>query len=294
MMPTDQPARTENLLRAGQPSRSALMVARLRAAHQLLDEPAIFADPLALSILGAEDEAQVRGNLPSYCSGFARIVRTAMAVRSRLAEDELAAAQRRGCTQYVVLGAGLDTFGCRNRHDQLSVFEVDHPATQAWKRGLLKQSYIPVPSNLHFAPVDFEHDTLADALHAAGCDLTQPIFFSWLGVTLYLTEAAIFDTFRFVAQLPKGSAIVFDYGVQPELLGPMERMGVEHFARKYAEQGEPWLSFFDPEILAARMAEMGFDHIADFGPAQLEQRYFSGRSDGLRMAGGTHLMLASN
>lgn len=286
---------SSHLLSEGQPSRSALMVARLRAAHQLLDVPAIFDDPMALPVLGPEDCVQVQSNARSYDAGFSRILRTAMAVRSRFAEDQLARAAAAGVRQYVVLGAGLDTFACRRQHDAaLRVFEVDHPATQAWKRQLLAASGITVPSSLCFVPVDFERDVLADALRQAGCDLAQPVFFSWLGVTLYLTEAAIFDTLRLVASLPAGSAIVFDYGVQPALLDPLEKAGVEYFARRYAEQGEPWLSFFDPAELMARLRDLGFSTVQDFGRDALETRYLAGRADNLRLGGGTHLMLTSN
>jgi len=271
------------------------VVARLRAAHQLLDTPAIFDDPLALPVLGPEDCVQVQTNARTYDAGFSRILRAAMAVRSRFAEDELARAAAGGVRQYVVLGAGLDTYACRHQHDAaLRVFEVDHPATQAWKRKLLAASSITVPDSLRFVPVDFERDALADALRTAGCDLAQPVFFSWLGVTLYLTGQAIFDTLRLVACLPRGSGIVFDYGVRPELLGDLERAGVEYFARRYAEQGEPWLSFFDPADLCARLRGMGFSTVQDFGRDALETRYFAGRGDNLRLGGGTHLMLASN
>ena len=284
-----------HLLSEGQPSRSALMVARLRAAHQLLDVPAIFDDPLALPVLGPEDCLQVQSNARSYDAGFNRILRAAMAVRSRFAEDALARAAAAGVRQYVVLGAGLDTYACRRQHDAaLRVFEVDHPATQAWKRKLLAASAISIPDSLHFVPLDFERDALADALRNAGCDLEQPVFFSWLGVTLYLTEQAIFDTLRLVASLPSGSGIVFDYGVRPDLLDPLERAGVEFFARRYAEQGEPWLSFFDPEALCGRMRGLGFSLVEDFGRDALETRYFAGRDDKLRLGGGTHLMLSCN
>lgn len=286
---------SSHLLSEGQPSRSALMVARLRAAHQLLDVPAIFDDPMALPVLGPEDCVQVQSNARAYDAGFSRILRTAMAVRSRFAEDQLARAAAAGVRQYVVLGAGLDTFACRRQHDAaLRVFEVDHPATQAWKRKLLAASGIALPSSLRFVPVDFERDDLSDALCQAGCDLAQPVFFSWLGVTLYLTEAAIFDTLRLVASLPPGSGIVFDYGVQPALLDPLEKAGVEYFARRYAEQGEPWLSFFDPAELTARLRGLGFSIVQDFGRDALETRYLAGRGDNLRLGGGTHLMLTSN
>ncbi|MBA5605166.1 class I SAM-dependent methyltransferase [Duganella sp. FT3S] len=291
MAPTpDTPA--EGLLQQGVASRSALAVAMLRAAHQLLDQPPLFNDPLALSIVGPEHEATVRADPAQFDVGMRRMVRLAMAVRSRLAEDELTQAVARGVTQYVVLGAGLDSYGWRPHPPGLHVFEVDHPATQAWKRGLLHQAGLATPANVHFVPVDFERDQLADALRAAGCRLDQPIFFSWLGVTLYLTREAIFDTLSFVARLPPGSAIVFDYGIAPALLEPMEQWGVNQFVRKYAAEGEPWLSFFAPDELAAALRALGFGAVADVGPAELAARYQAGHPYITRFGGATHLMLA--
>jgi methyltransferase (TIGR00027 family) len=281
------------LLRQGVASRSALMVAMLRAAHQLLDQPPLFNDPLAFAILGPEHGATVRADPAQFDAGMRRMVRLAMAVRSRLAEDELAQAVARGVTQYVVLGAGLDSYGWRPHPPGLQVFEVDHPATQAWKRGLLHEAGLATPGHVHFVPVDFERDRLADALRAAGCRLDQPIFFSWLGVTLYLTREAIFDTLAMVAKLPPGSAIVFDYGITPALLEPMEQWGVNQFVRKYAAEGEPWLSFFAPDALAAELRALGFGAVCDFGPAELTARYGAGHPYITRFGGATHLMLAA-
>ncbi|MBJ7310481.1 class I SAM-dependent methyltransferase [Rugamonas sp. CCM 8940] len=283
------PAAVAGLLGAGRPSRSALAVAMLRAAHQLLDGASVFADPLALSIIGPELAAEVRDDPARFDAGLARVLRMAMALRSRLAEDELAAAVARGVRQYVVLGAGLDTSAYRNDVPDLRVFELDHPATQAWKRGLLRAAGIAVPATLSLVPVDFERDTLGAALAGAGCRLDQPVFFSWLGVTLYLSDQAIFATLAQVAALPAGSGIVFDYGVAPELLEPMARMGMQHIARKYAAEGEPWKSFFDPAVLARRLHGLGFGALADVGAAELLARYPAAHSVG----GGTRLMLAN-
>ncbi|MBA5687012.1 class I SAM-dependent methyltransferase [Rugamonas apoptosis] len=283
----------EGLLQQGVASRSALAVAMLRAAHQLLDQPPLFNDPVALSILGPEHEAAVRAGPNQFDVGIRRMVRMAMAVRSRLAEDELAQAVARGVTQYVVLGAGLDSYGWRSHPPGLQVFEVDHPATQAWKRGLLQQAGLATPANVRFVPVDFERDRLTDALRTAGCRLDQPVFFSWLGVTLYLTRVAIFDTLDMVAQLPAGSAIVFDYGITPSMLEPVEQWGVNQLVRKYAAEGEPWISFFAPEALAGELRTLGFSAVADFGPAALAARYLAGCPYLTRFGGATHLMLAT-
>lgn len=283
---------SDGLLQQGQASRSALMVATLRAAHQLLDNPKLFDDPLALSILGPRHEAEVRATPERFDNGILRILRMAMAIRSRLAEDELHNAIERGVRQYVVLGAGLDTSPYRQRRGGLRMYEVDHPATQAWKRSLLKQAGIREPETLRFVPVDFETDTLSAALETAGCRLDQPIFFSWLGVTLYLSCDAIFETLGFVAGLPAGSAIVFDYGVAPDLLNPMERMGMNYFAKKYAAEGEPWISYFAPGVLASELRALGFGALRDTGADELRTRYLAGRVDQPPLGGATRLMLA--
>lgn len=286
----------KGLLQQGVASRSALAVAMLRAAHQLIDKPLVFDDPLALPILGPENEAVVRAAPQKFDTGVVRVLRAAMAVRSRFAEDELARALDNGVRQFVLLGAGLDTYAyrnpVRNPVHELRVFEVDHPATQRWKRALLEQAGIAAPGSLTYVPVDFERDDLADALAAAGCQLDQPVFFSWLGVTLYLSTDAVFDTLAFVAGLPPGSGIVFDYGVVPELLNPMERMGMAYFAQKYAAEGEPWISYFAPEVLACELRAMGYGVVSDHGADELRQRYLANRNDGLRLGGGTRLMSA--
>ena len=155
-----------------------------RAAHQLFDNPKILDDPIALPILGEKAQEQVRlGRRKIYARG-SRYVRAFMVVRSRLAEDELAAAVALGARQYVILGAGLDTFAYRNPYDagRLRVFEVDHPATQKWKRERLGAGKIEIPPSVTFAPVDFEKQSLGDGLVAAGFDSRKATFFSWLGV----------------------------------------------------------------------------------------------------------------
>lgn len=189
-------------MQPGQPSRTALGAAAHRAVHQVLEGGRIFADPLAVRILGADIDVAVRDaeDHPST-----RKLRLFIAVRTRFAEDALTAAVARGVRQLVVLGAGLDTYAYRtNLGENLRVFEVDHPATQAWKRQRLAEAAISVPSALSFAPVDFERETLADGLAAAGFDPAQQTFFTWLGVVPYLTDQAVFSTLGFIAGLPGG------------------------------------------------------------------------------------------
>ena len=163
------------------PSRTALRVALRRAAHQLYDAPLVFKDPLAVPILGDKYADELRRIPMQPERGFAVGLRSFLVARSRYAEENLARAVDMGMRQYVLLGAGLDTFGCRNPYAGLRVFEVDHPATQAWKRDLLGRSGIPVPESLTFAPVDFENQMLSAQLAAAGFDFDAPAFFGWLG-----------------------------------------------------------------------------------------------------------------
>ncbi|MBA5686907.1 class I SAM-dependent methyltransferase [Rugamonas apoptosis] len=285
-------ASSDSILRLGLPSRSALLVATLRAAHQLLDHPPVFADPLALPILGPELEGQLRAQLPRYAHGPVRQLRGATAVRSRLAEEELAGAVACGVKQYVVLGAGLDTFAYRCHGLPLRVFEVDHPATQRWKREQLRHAGIAAPDSLTFVPFDFERDTLDAALAAAGCRLDLPVFLSWLGVTLYLSDDAVFDTLRVVAALPAGSAIVFDYGVVPELLDLFDRMGMAYFASKFEAAGEPWKSLFAPAVLLSELRALGFGAVSDYGADALRTHYLGGQSDGWHLGGAMRLVVA--
>jgi methyltransferase (TIGR00027 family) len=282
-------------MRDASPSRTALRVAVRRAAHQVLDDPVIFNDPLALSIIGPELAAQITsGDYGKTQSAFPTL-RAFLAVRSRFAEDELANAVARGVRQYVVLGAGLDTFAYRNPYADLGlrVFEVDHPATQAWKREQLASAGIAIPSNLTFVAADFERQTLGEALKSANFPAGEKTFFSWLGVTPYLSREAFSQTMRFIALMPRESGVVFDYAIAAGSLSPEELAARDHLARRVAAAGEPFQLFFEPEELAAELRAMGFRHLEDLAPRELNTRYFANRADGLSLRGGLgHLMSA--
>lgn len=266
------------------PSRTAFRVALRRAAHQVLDDPRVFEDPLALAIVGA-DAGELRSDETSR-ERVSRIMRAFMAARSRYAEDGLAAAFASGTRQYVVLGAGLDTFAYRNPFPGLRVFEVDHPATQGWKRRRLEAAGIAIPESMTFAPVDFERQTLAEGLGRAGFQRDQKTFFSWLGVVPYLTRSAALETLRLVASLPPGSGIVFDYSLPPESLDPVRRRALEALTARVAAAGEPFQTYFDPPDLEAELRRIGFTSFEDLGTDEINARYFSGRADGLRAGGG--------
>jgi methyltransferase (TIGR00027 family) len=269
------------------PSRTAQRVAMRRAAHQVLDQPKVFDDPLAVAIADGESERPPDANQP-----YSRALRAFLVVRSRYAEDQLARAVDRGVRQYVVLGAGLDTFAYRNPFQSagLHVFEVDHPATQEWKRAQLGQAGIAIPDDMTFAAVDFERQSLEDGLSAAGFDKLRPAFFSWLGVTPYLSRAAFDATIGFIARMPSGSGVVFDYAVERSLLSPRQQVALDALAARVARAGEPFQLFFDPAALARDLAGLGFENIEDLNGDAINARYFAGRTDGLAVGGGGRLL----
>ena len=265
-----------------------------RAAHQLLDHPRVFEDPVALAISGGDVSEALQQHPELVESPRGRHIRAFVAARSRYAEDELAAAVGRGARQYVVLGAGLDTFAYRNPHEStLRVFEVDHPATQAWKRRRLETAGIAIPDSLVYVPLDFEKDTLASALSDGGYRRDTITFFSWLGVTQYLTEEAAMATLAFIASMPTGSGVVFDYAVQRTLLNPVQQAALDELAARVARAGEPFRLFLEPADLRDKLRQLGYGDIEDLAPEQIHARYFSGRTDGLGVQSGiAHLVSA--
>ena len=277
-------------MQAKEPSRTALGAAFHRAAHQVLENGRIFTDPLALRILGMDANTIVREDEqhPSR-----RRMRIFIAVRTRFAEDALAAAVERGVRQHVVLGAGLDTYAYRGAcRDRLRIFEVDHPATQAWKRQRLADAAIPLPPSLTFAPIDFERETLAQGLEAAQFNPAEQTFFTWLGVVPYLTAEAVWSTLSFIANLPNGAHVVFDYSDPPGSL-PLEwRTGHEKRAAHVAELGEAWLSYFEADELRAKLLKLGFSEVEDLGPPQIAARFFPNRGISLPDKGG-HILRAT-
>lgn len=267
-------------MQTGRASKTALRVAIRRAAHQLMDRPCILHDPIALPLLGPG----FARDLERASHKVARDFRAFMAVRSRYAEDRLAEAFERGVRQYVVLGAGLDTFAYRNPFAPLRVFEVDFPATQGWKREMLSDAAIAVPENLAFVPVDFERQTLAESLGCAGFDQNRPAFFGWLGVVPYLTREAFRSTLGTIAGLPAGSGVCFDYGVSPEALTPQRRATFDALSVRVAAAGEPFRSFFTPEELDSELRAAGFARVDQTDTAQLNDLYFRDRADGLKLS----------
>jgi methyltransferase (TIGR00027 family) len=255
-----------------------------RAAHQIYDsQPLVFEDPIAVPILGREYLPEVERTRFKLGKPHSVALRAFLVARSRYAEEQLASAVAHGVTQYVLLGAGLDTFAHRNPYPALHVFEVDHPATQQWKRDLLAANSIALPQSLTYVPVDFEHQLLATQLVEAGLDTTLPVFFAWLGVVPYLTLEAFRSTLSLIAASPAGSGVVMDYGQPREALSLLERLARDSMSARVASAGEPFQLFFTPQGMAWELR--GFRALEDVGTEQLNMRYFAHRSDNLRMMG---------
>ena len=274
-----------------QPSKTAHRVAVRRAIHQIWDEPRIFDDPLALKILDAAEAAEIAATKPSN-SLPSNSLRAFIVARSRYAEDNLADSVQRNVKQYVILGAGLDTFACRNPFAGLRVFEVDFPATQEAKQKRLMAVGIPVPESLTFVPVNFEKDTPAEGLRTAGFNEEQPACFSWLGVVPYLAPETSLDTLRWVSSIP-GSEITFDYTVPRSSLDFFNRMAFDALASRVAAAGEPFIGFFEPQALTQELKNMGFTFIEDLNGDDINARYFSNRKDNLRITGNLARLLCA-
>jgi len=267
-------------MKHGRASKTALRVAIRRAAHQLVEEPKVLDDPIAVRLLGSG----FARDLERASHKVARDFRAFMAARSRYVEDQLKDAVSKGVEQYVVLGAGLDTFAYRNPFPSLGVFEVDFPATQEWKRSMLAEAAIALPTNLVFVPLDFEHKTLAEGLSDAGFDAARPAFFGWLGVVPYLTLEAFRATIGTIADMASGSVVSFDYAFPPETLSPPRRLVFDALSARVAAAGEPFQLFFSPEELEAELRRMGFRRIEQIDSEHLNALYFAGRADGLKLS----------
>jgi methyltransferase (TIGR00027 family) len=267
----------------------------MRAVHTRLDDPALIHDPWGdrlvlaeereamLARLGADDLDTALRAHPAY---------GAVILRTRYAEDALASAMARNVGQYVLVGAGLDSFALRrpvSAHD-LRIFEVDHPATQRFKTGRLQACEIPLPPGLHLVPIDLGKTSIDAGLAGSSFRSDQASFFSWLGVTIYLSRAANLDTLRAIAGCAQaGSELVFDY-VDEAVLDSMRHQGATGQARTaVAAAGEPWISGFDPAQMSDDLGARGWELIANLGPEDLTARYCADRTDGLTPSPGAYI-----
>lgn len=273
------------------PSRTALLTAVARDFHRAEPPPLVFDDPLALQLAGQEGlllrdrlRAEVRND---DLLAFSRWV----CVRSRYAEDIVEQQASTGVRQYVILGAGLDTFGYRRPDPDLRVFEVDHPATQSWKQRRLADLGVAIPGNLAFVPVDFEGQRLGSALEEAGFSFQEPAVFAWLGVTMYLTPDAIDQTLSTIAHGAAGSWVVLTYN-QPDRVLDEHAVRVTSAMRSIAAGfGEPFVTLFTPGEIDALLSEHGFDEMEHIGRDEARARYFGGHQ-GVEIAGAQALVTA--
>lgn len=271
-------------------SRTAEAAAAARANHILRDHPVVFEDPFAIQLTSPGWRAICNSGILSRLVmkrlfGALRPVRAQILGRSRYAEDQLEKALTAGVGQYVIVSAGLDSFALRRRDlaARVKVYELDHPASQQSKRNRLAQLNIGLPENHEFIPVDFERESISDALERSSYSREQRTFFSWLGTTVYLSRDAIFRTLESIASFAApGSEIVFDYAIPRECLDPEDLPMIEELERFTARRGEPIISLFDPETFPQEVCELGFELIENLSPNEQESRYFNGRSDGLR------------
>jgi len=267
-------------MQTGRASRTALRVAIRRAAHQVIDRPRVLDDPIAVPLIGPGFERDMERAMHPVARDF----RLFMASRSRYTEDRLAAAVASGVAQYVVLGAGLDTFAYRNPFPSLRVFEIDFPATQQWKHEMLADAKIAIPDNLTYVPLDFEHHTLAEGLAEAGFEAGAPAFFGWLGVVPYLTREAFRATLAAIGGLPTGTGVSFDYVFSPDTLSQKRRQIFDTLAKRVEAAGEPFRLFFAPEELEGELRGAGFKRIEQVDSDGLNELYFKDRADGLKLS----------
>jgi methyltransferase (TIGR00027 family) len=273
------------------PSRTALVTAVARDLHREEPQPLVFDDTLALQLAGEQGlllrdrlRAEVRDD---DLLAFSRWV----CVRSRYAEDIVEQQAGTGVGQYAILGAGLDTFAYRRPDSGLRVFEVDHPATQAWKQRRLADLGVAIPCSLVFVPVDFERQGFGPSLEQAGFSFKEPAVFSWLGVTMYLTPDAIDQTLSAIAHGAAGTRVVLTYN-QPDRVLDDHAVRVTSAMRSIAAGfGEPFVTLFTPDEIDALLREHGFDEMEHIGRDEARARYFGGHQ-GVEIAGAQALVSA--
>lgn len=276
------------------PDSTAVRVALWRAMHVRADAPPhVFEDEIGLELVAPGEEWRSRPDMdPRGTSGF----RAAIVARARFIEDLVAEQVDRGIGQYVVLGAGLDTFAQRRPElaSRLRVFEIDQPATQAWKRRRLIELGYGIPDGLRLVPVDFEAGgDWWQQLSAAGFDTGRPAVVVCAGVTVYLTKEAIAATLRRLAGLAPGSTLAMTFILPAELLDDADRAALEATKPQAQASGTPFVSFCTPQEMLALARDAGLEGVRHVPGTTLGERYFAGRTDGLRPSSGEDLLVAT-
>lgn len=267
---------------AAAPDHTAVRTALWRALHVAVDPPPhVFEDEVGLQLVAPDDDWRSRPDM----GPFTRPFRASILARARFVEDLVAEQVDRGVGQYVILGAGLDTFA--QRHPELAsrllVFEIDQPGPQTWKRQRLIELGLGMPPFLRLVPVDFEAgDAWWERLIEAGFDPGRPAVVASTGVSMYLSGDAIVATLRRVAALAPGSVFAMSFMLPIALLDPEIRPGVERAAEGARASGTPFISFFTPDEMLALARDAGFRKVQHVSAAELAQRYFADRTDGLR------------
>ncbi len=265
------------------PESTAVRVALWRALHVQLDAPPhVLEDEIGLRLVAPGDDWRSR---PDMDPQFSSRSRSAVVVRARFIEDLVVEQAGRGVGQYVILGAGLDTFAQRRPEiaSHLKVFEVDQPGPQAWKRRRLIELGLGVPEWLRLVPVDFEADgAWREGLETAGFDASQPAVVASAGVSMYLTREAITATLRQVAAFASGSTLAMTFMLPLELADPEVRAVLQQAVKGAKASGTPFLSFFEPQQMLDLAHDAGFKDARHISAATLTQRYFADRTDGLR------------
>ena len=273
-------------------SKTAEAAAACRAYHLIDHVPVVFEDPYAIHLTSSFWRVILRSSFLRRLV-FRRALRVMDPIgweiigRARWAEDRLTRAIGVGVDQYLLLGAGLDSFALRRRDlsRNLRVFELDHPSSQEVKRRRLSELTIDLPENLEFVPVNFEEENLADALARSSFRSERPAFFSWLGVTPYLTSEAIFRTLGSIAAIAApGSEMVLDYFAGKEHVQPDDLPSVESLERFVARRGEPFMSAFGPDVFWQQVRALGFEVVQQLSPEEQSRHYLAGHDENARTA----------
>lgn len=278
-------------------SRTAEAAAAARALHWIEDDPVVFADPFALELTSVGWRRVLRSRTLRWLAkrlvfGPLRPVNAQVLGRSRYAEDRLEAAVAAGVGQYVIVGAGLDSFALRRRDlaERLTVFELDHPASQQAKRERIARLGLEQPKNLELVAADFEQETVGAALARSSFEPSRLAFFAWLGTVVYLTPEAVFRTLGSIAgHAAAGSELVLDYVIPREQIAQRDRRVALKVQRFMKRRNEPPLSSFDPYTFPDQVHRLGYETVENVSPREQRERYFSGRTDGLSPIGVTYL-----
>ncbi|MBY8863242.1 class I SAM-dependent methyltransferase [Nocardia sp. CA2R105] len=275
------------------PEHTAARVALWRALHLEADPPPhVVRDEIGLRLVDPDDGWRER---PDMDPDSTRPMRAGVVARARFIEDLIVEQSAAGVGQYVLLGAGLDTLAQRRPElaSAITIFEVDQPGPQEWKRRRLDELGLAAPTGLRLVPVDFEAESWWERLVEAGFDPQRPAVVASTGVSMYLTHAANTATLQRISTLAPGSTLVMTYMLPIDRVGAPERMLREFAERGARSSGTPFISFYDPEQIRALALESGFRDARTVSGDDLTDRYFRGRPDGLRPAASEELLVAS-